>query len=108
MKGEAVGRRLVRELASNVTPDTILRCHRELLARKYDGSAKRGPGRARVKRGHAWPFTLLGTLDEMRLFPREASTEEKTRLFMGLNVGDDQPRDCIAQMDEGRLLGSAC
>lgn len=28
-----------------MTPDTILRWHRELIARKYDGSAMRGPGR---------------------------------------------------------------
>jgi putative transposase len=38
----------VREVASIVTPDTILRWHRELVARKYDGSKRRGPGRPRI------------------------------------------------------------
>ena len=47
-KGKAVGRRALREIGSIVTPDTILRWHRRLVARKYDGSKKRGPGRPRV------------------------------------------------------------
>ena len=44
-KGHALGRRVLREFEPIVTPDTILRWHRELIARKYDGSAMRGPGR---------------------------------------------------------------
>ncbi len=35
----------LRETEPIVTPATILRWHRELIARKYDGSAMRGPGR---------------------------------------------------------------
>jgi len=44
-KGHTLGRRVLREFEPIVTPDTILRWHRELIARKYDGSAQRGPGR---------------------------------------------------------------
>ena len=47
-KGKMLGRRLLSEVCSIVTPDTILRWHRRLIARKYDGSANRGPGRPRV------------------------------------------------------------
>jgi transposase InsO family protein len=47
-KGHALGRRVLREFEPIVTPDTILRWHRELIARKYDGSAMRGPGRPPV------------------------------------------------------------
>jgi hypothetical protein len=36
------------EFAGLVTPDTILRWYRELIARKYDGSARRRPGRRSV------------------------------------------------------------
>jgi len=32
-----------------VTPETLLRWYRTLIAKKYDGSAKRGPGRPRVQ-----------------------------------------------------------
>ena len=47
-KGKQLGRRVLRELLTIVTPDTILRWHRELVARKYDGSDKRRPGRPRI------------------------------------------------------------
>jgi len=49
VKGKALGRRVLREVASIVTPNTILAWHRRLIAKKYDGTAfKRGPGRPRV------------------------------------------------------------
>lgn len=44
-KGKVLGRKLLAEYAGLVTPDTILRWHRKLIARKYDGSRRRGPGR---------------------------------------------------------------
>ena len=47
-KGKMLSRKLLRKIGCLVTPDTILRWHRELIARKYDGSAKRGPGRPRI------------------------------------------------------------
>ena len=37
----------LRDLACIVTPDTLLRWHRELIAKKYDGSEQRRPGRPR-------------------------------------------------------------
>jgi putative transposase len=43
-KGQALGRRVLRELGTIVTPDTILRWYRQLVARTYDGCGKRGPG----------------------------------------------------------------
>ena len=49
-RGKRLGRRRLAEVCSIVTPDTILRWHRSLIARKYDGSARRGPGRPRVVR----------------------------------------------------------
>lgn len=45
VKGRALGRKLLSEYASIVTPDTILGWYRRLIARKYDGTKKRGPGR---------------------------------------------------------------
>jgi hypothetical protein len=44
-KGRAVGRRTLDQLAGLVTPDTILRWYRELIAKKYDGTAQRQGGR---------------------------------------------------------------
>jgi transposase InsO family protein len=47
-KAKPLGRRRLRELSPIVTPDTLLRWYRELVAQKYDGSARRGPGRPRI------------------------------------------------------------
>ena len=43
--GKKLGRKALAEVATIATPDTILRWYRELVAKKYDGSARRGPGR---------------------------------------------------------------
>lgn len=45
VKGKVLGRRRLAAVAGIVTPDTILRWYRRLVAKKYDGSAKRRPGR---------------------------------------------------------------
>ena len=47
-KGTVLGRRVLGEICCIVTPETILRWHRKLIAIKYDGSANRRPGRPRV------------------------------------------------------------
>ncbi len=39
-KGKTLGRKLLSTCCSIVTPDTILRWHRKLIAVKYDGSSK--------------------------------------------------------------------
>jgi len=39
-KGKALGRKALREVAGVVTPDTILRWYRQLIARKYDGGPR--------------------------------------------------------------------
>ena len=49
-KAKVLGYQVLRELETLVTPDTLLRWHRELVARKWDYSQRRGPGRPRVMR----------------------------------------------------------
>jgi len=41
VKGKALGRKALRELTTIVTPDTILRWHRKLVAKKWDYSDRR-------------------------------------------------------------------
>ncbi len=48
VKGKALGRKVLRKVASIVTPETILAWHRKLIALKWDYSNRRGPGRPRV------------------------------------------------------------
>ena len=45
VRAKKLGRKLLADVASLVTPDTLLAWHRKLIARKYDGSRRRGPGR---------------------------------------------------------------
>ncbi len=50
VKGKALGRKTLRELTTIVTPDTILRWHRELVSQKWDHSHKRNlVGRPRIR-----------------------------------------------------------
>jgi putative transposase len=50
VRAKALGMRLLSELATIVTPETLLRWHRRLIAEKYDGSARTAVGRPRTTR----------------------------------------------------------
>ena len=47
-KAKKLSRKTLRNLETLVTPDTLLRWYRKLIARKYDGSKARGVGRPRT------------------------------------------------------------
>jgi transposase InsO family protein len=47
-KAHALGRKVLNELHTLVTPDTLLRWHREMIACKWNYSHRRGAGRPRV------------------------------------------------------------
>ena len=49
--GRRLGRKVLADVATIARPDTILGWYRKLVARKFDDSARRGPGRPRIKRG---------------------------------------------------------
>ena len=87
-KAKTLGRRALGELETLVTPDTLLAWHRRLIARKYDGSHRRGPGRPRV-------------MAEIRQLIVRMATENRdwgyTRIRGALsNLGHDVSRGAIA------------
>ena len=49
-KAKAVGRKALLELDTLVSPDTLMRWHRRLVAQKWDFSKRRGPGRPGIMR----------------------------------------------------------
>jgi len=78
-RAKGLGRKLLAELATIVTPETLLAWHRKLVAQKYDGSGKRGPGRPRTadqiealvvrmaEQNRAWGYRRIqGALSNLR------------------------------------------
>ncbi len=53
VRGQKLGRRILSQVAGIVTPDTILRWYRRLIAQKCDGSARRRRGRPMTPRAVA-------------------------------------------------------
>jgi hypothetical protein len=77
VRGKAIGRRALAEVASLVTPDTILRWHRQLIAQKWTHK-RRSPGRRQVmqvitdlvvrmaRENPRWGYTrILGALNNL-------------------------------------------
>ena len=53
VRGQKLGRRILSQVAGIVTPDTILRWYRRLIAQQYDGRARRRRGRPMTPRAVA-------------------------------------------------------
>jgi len=89
-KAKKLGRRILRQVATIVTPDTLLAWHRNLIARKYDGSKRRGPGR---------PCTL-GIIQELVVRMATESRDWGYRRIQGAlaNLGHRVARGTIANI----------
>src|SRR5215471_11149082 len=48
VKAKKLGRRILAQVATIVTPETLLAWHRKFITSKYDGSTQRTPGRPRT------------------------------------------------------------
>jgi len=74
-KGKIVGRKMLEQIATIVTPDTILRWHRELVAQHWDFSGRRkNAGRPTVPQE-----TVDMVLKLARENPRWATTASRVR-----------------------------
>jgi putative transposase len=90
-KGKPLGRKLLAEMASLATPETILRWYRERVAAKYDGS------RSRCARGH--PAARGDKVEQLLTMARENPTWGYTRLRGALrNLGFDLGRSTIQRI----------
>ena len=49
VKAKKLSWRVLHELTTIVTPETLLAWHRKLIARKYDGGRRRGAGRPHLQ-----------------------------------------------------------
>jgi putative transposase len=90
VRGKALGRRMLRDVTSLLTPDTILRWYRKLIAAKYDGSSQRGSGR---------PPTALSVQKLVVRFARDNPGWGYTRLRGALrNLGHEIDRTTIQRI----------
>jgi hypothetical protein len=87
VKGKVLGRRRLASIAGIVTPDTIMRWYRRLVAQKYDGSKARRAGRPSTRPDIAALVVRMAT---------ENPTWGYTRIRGGLkHVGHDVGRNTI-------------
>jgi hypothetical protein len=59
-RARGLGRKLLAEVATIVTPETLLRWHPQLIAHKYDGSRKRGAVSNKKRSSPVLVLTVLG------------------------------------------------
>ena len=90
VRAKQLGWRMLNELTTIVTPATLLGWHRRLIARKYDGSQRRGPGRPRLQ-------------DEIQRLVVRMATENRDwgyRRIQGAlaNLGHEVARSTIANI----------
>src|SRR5439155_18301251 len=89
-KGKSIGRKGLARFASIVTPDTLLAWHRRLIAKKYDSSQKRRPGR---------PPTAADTRELILKMARENRSWGYTRIQGALaNLRHEIGRSTIAKV----------
>ena len=87
---QSLGRKVLKELETLVTPDTLLRWYRELVARTWDYSHRRGPGR---------PRTLRTIVDLVLRMAQENPSWGYTRIQGALaNLGHQVGRGTIANI----------
>ena len=88
LKAKTVGRQGLRRFARIVTPDTLMAWHRRLIARKYDSSKVRKPGR---------PSTASELRELILRMARENRTWGYTRIQGALsNLGHEVGRGSVA------------
>ena len=79
LAAKALCRDNLEEIADLVTPDTLLRWYRKLIAAKYDGTKRRGPGPRVMETIRDVVFYIESRRFLIRDSPRPATTyEQKT------------------------------
>src|SRR5436309_1291931 len=98
-KAKKLGRKLLAEIAKIVTPETLMACHRKLIAKKYDGSAHRMPGRPRIATG----------IEALVIRMAEENRDWGYRRIQGAlsNLGHELARSTIAAMLKRHGIGPA-
>ena len=91
-KAKGLGRKILAEVATIVTPETLLAWHRRLIAQKYDGTRNRRPGRPRT----------AGAIEALVVRMAEENRDWGYRRIQGAlsNLGHEIARSTIAEILE--------
>ena len=91
-KAKGLGREILAEVATIVTPETLLAWHRRLIAQKYDGTRNRRPGRPRT----------AGAIEALVVRMAEENRDWGYRRIQGAlsNLGHEIARSTIAEILE--------
>jgi putative transposase len=91
-KAKVLGRKVLDQIATIVTPETLLAWHWKLIAQKYDGTAHCAPGRPRT----------AGVIESFVVRMAEQNRDWGYRRIQGAlsNVGHELARSTIAQILE--------
>ena len=89
-KAKGLGRKILAEVATIVTPETLLAWHRRLIAQKYDGTGNRGPGRPRT----------AGEIEALVVRMAEENRDWGYRRIQGAlsNLGHEIARSTVAKI----------
>ena len=99
VRGQTLGRRIVSQVAGIVTPDTMLRWYRRLIAQQYDGSARRRRGR---------PMTSRAVAELVGRMAGENPTWGDTRVRGALaNLGHHIARNTVKRILHGHGIAPA-
>jgi putative transposase len=98
-EAKRLGRGLLAQVATIVTPETLLAWHRKLIAQKYDGTEHRSPGRPRTAR----------EIEALVVRMAEENRDWGYRRIEGAlsNLGHELARSTIAQILERHGLEPA-
>ena len=98
-KAKVLGRKVLDQIATIVTPETLLAWHRKLIAQKYDGTAHRAPGRPRT----------AGEIESLVVRMAEENRDWGYRRIQGAlsNLGHELARSTIAQILERHSIEPA-
>jgi transposase InsO family protein len=89
-RAKGLGRKILAEVATIVTPETLMAWHRKLIAQKYDGTSNRGVGRPRA----------VGEVEALVVRLAEGNIDWGYRRIQGVltNLGHTIARSTIADI----------
>jgi hypothetical protein len=98
-RAKVLGRKVLGEIASVATPETLLAWHRKLIAQKYDGTAHRAAGRPRI----------AGEIEDLVVRMAKENRDWGYRRIEGAlsNLGHEIARSTIAQILESHGIEPA-